>query len=140
AGILTLAASAVGTLLQGNQTLKLEREKFETSRSLEGQKEQHELILKMISVGDEKQARANIEFLASTGLITDQALANRLLAAKATGVLPSTSGRSVFDRGSIKSIQTDDDIVDLIVKWEGGYTNDPSDPGGPMVAGIGLGM
>jgi hypothetical protein len=35
AGILTLAGSVAGTLLQGRQTLQLELQKFETSRNLE---------------------------------------------------------------------------------------------------------
>lgn len=102
AGILALAASALGAFLQGGQTLLLEREKFdatkilekqkfEANNILEKQKQQHELILKMISVGDEKQARANIVFLAENGLLVDDALAKRLLASKTQGVLP-TSG------------------------------------------------
>jgi hypothetical protein len=80
AGILALGASASGAFLQGREPLLLEREK-----------QQHELILKMISVGDEKQARANMEFLADIGLLADEALAKRLLASKTQGVLP-TSG------------------------------------------------
>src|SRR5437016_5379283 len=46
AGILTVAASVVGTLMQGRSTLQLEHEKFSANKELETQKQQHELILK----------------------------------------------------------------------------------------------
>lgn len=45
----------------------------------------------MISVGDEKQARSNIRFLAESGLIADKELAKRLLAAPSVGVLPAAN-------------------------------------------------
>jgi hypothetical protein len=103
AGILTLAGSVVGTIMQGRQTIELEERKFQFSQNLEKEKfdftkdieiskQQHELIVKMISVGDEKQARANIKFLAETGLIKDETLSKNLLAAPAVGVLPSANG------------------------------------------------
>ncbi len=87
AGILTVAGSVVGTFLQGRNSLQLEREK-----------QQHELVLKMISIGDQKKAKANLEFLAETGLIADQELAKKILA-KASPVLPPPSGTLVFRAG-----------------------------------------
>lgn len=81
AGILTAAGSVVGTSLQGWNSLQLEREK-----------EQHELVLKMISIGDLKQAKANLQFLAESGLIADPQLAKKILDAKASPVLPRASG------------------------------------------------
>jgi len=90
AGILTFAASAVGTLIQSRNALDLERQKFKTNMELEQSKGQHELILKMVSVGDEKQARANLRFLAESQLI-DDSLAKRVLAVKEAPVLPSGS-------------------------------------------------
>src|SRR5215470_5791731 len=45
AGILTLAASALGALLQGRNTLELEREKFAFSQQLETQKHHIKLVL-----------------------------------------------------------------------------------------------
>jgi hypothetical protein len=80
AGIVTLAGTIIGTFVQGHQTLALEREK-----------EQHELILKMISVGDLKLAQENIHWLAESGLITDPDQAKKILATKATPVLPLPS-------------------------------------------------
>lgn len=92
AGVLTLAGSVVAALIQGENTLQLEREKFDSSSALEERKQEHELILKMISVGDEEQARSNVRFLAETGLIKDKVLAEHLLAAKSPAVLPLQSG------------------------------------------------
>jgi Putative metallopeptidase len=89
AGVLTLAASATAALLQGSNTLTLEREKFVSSKQLETQKQQHELVLKMIGVPDQAQAKANLQFLAGSGLI-DQSLAEKiqLSASKAAPLIP----------------------------------------------------
>ncbi|HUC63184.1 MAG TPA: hypothetical protein VMF53_14640 [Alphaproteobacteria bacterium] len=113
AGILTLAGSVAATLVQGNSSLQLEREK-----------EQHELILKMISVGDEKQAKANLKFLAESKLLEGD-LATRILALKDTPVLPpsNTTARSVDSVSrAFQAIRSDDDAVDLVVFWESGYS------------------
>jgi hypothetical protein len=91
AGILTLGGSVVATLMQGQQTLLLEQRKFDFTKQMETQKEQHELITKMVTVGDEKQARANIRFLTEVGLIADSDLAMRLLKAPTVAVLPPAS-------------------------------------------------
>jgi len=109
AGILTIAGSVTATLLQARstrdaavlqaeQTIILERQKFEatekletakfhSSKDLETQKQQHELISKMLGVGDVDQAGKNIRFLAEVGLIS-QDLATKILASKETPVLP----------------------------------------------------
>ena len=81
AGIVTVAGTIVGTFVQGYQTFRLQREK-----------EQHELILKMISVGDLKQAKENVQFLAESGLITDLEQAKKILATNTTPVLPQPLG------------------------------------------------
>jgi hypothetical protein len=102
AGILTIAGSVAATLLQGANTLQLETEKFKateklenakfvSSKNLETLKQQHELILKMASVGDVEQAKTNVRFLAETGLITDKNLADKILASKEIPVLPRPS-------------------------------------------------
>jgi hypothetical protein len=81
AGVLAVAASVTGAILQGRDSLQLEREK-----------QQHDLVLKMISIGDLKQAKENLQFLAESGLIADQKLAGKILGAKASPVLPRPSG------------------------------------------------
>jgi hypothetical protein len=88
AGILTLAASAMGAYITGRNTLSLEREKFDSSSALDKRKQQHELVLKMIGVADPEQGKQNLQFLAESGLITDADLAGKLLASKALPLIP----------------------------------------------------
>ena len=123
AGILTLAASAIGTLLQGRSTLELERQKFQANREIESRKEQHELILKMVSVGDELQARANLRFLAEAKLI-DGTLATSILALKDFPVLPPPNSSAPSNSEAFQAVQTDDDGINLVVSWEGGFMLD----------------
>ena len=98
--LLALLSAAVGGVLQAWVTrdveagkiqvqLKTEDLRARASIDLEREKEQHELILKMISVGDVRQAKTNLEFLAEAGLVSDKELADRILKAKATPVLPT---------------------------------------------------
>lgn len=95
-GIVTVAGSVTATLLQNATSLRLERskylttkeieeEKFSFTKTLETQKQQHELILKMISVDNIEQARSNLQFLAETKLLADEALAKRLTDAAEKG-------------------------------------------------------
>jgi hypothetical protein len=107
AGILTVAGSVAATLIQNAHSLRLEqqrfdatkdleKEKFLSSKTLDIQKQQHEMILKMIGVEDVDQARKNLRFLAETELIADRKLAQRLLAAKETPLIrPSSTGTSL---------------------------------------------
>lgn len=94
AGVLTIAGSVVATTLQTRNSLELENKKFETSKNLETQKQERELILKMASVGDIDQSRKNIRYLAETGLITDKDLVAKILARTDAPVLPAPSGAS----------------------------------------------
>ncbi len=87
AGILTVAGTIAGTFLQNYATLQLERAK-----------EEHELILKMVSVGDLKQAKENVQFLAESGLIADPDQAKKILATKATPVLPQPTFNSAIGK------------------------------------------
>ena len=114
AGILTFAASAVGTLIQSRNALDLERQKFKTNMELEQSKGQHELILKMVSVGDEKQAKANLRFLAESQLI-DAGLAGRVLAVKEAPVLPSPGAAGPTSARQFQALHSDDDALDLVL-------------------------
>jgi lysozyme family protein len=127
AGILTFAASAVGTLIQSHNALDLERQKFEANMQLEQRKEQHELILKMVSVGDEKQARANLRFLAESQLI-DPGVAKRVLDVKVAPVLPPPSGAGPSSARDFQAVRSDDDALDLVLSWQGDFVLDPRDP------------
>lgn len=114
AGILTLAGSVAGTLLQGRQTLKLEEAKFQTTRNLEREKftfskeidtqrQQHDLVLKMIGVSSVEQSKQNLTFLANTGLISDQ-LAARIKAA--IEVVPPRIPPSTPTSGTFRAVPT----------------------------------
>jgi len=137
AGILTFAASAVGTLIQSRNALDLEREKFKTNMELEQSKGQHDLILKMVSVGDEKQARANLRFLAESQLIDDK-LAKRVLAVKEAPVLPSPGAAGPSSARDFQAVRSDDDALDLVLAWEPGFVPNPADPALSTNAGITL--
>jgi hypothetical protein len=129
AAIITVAGSAIAAFMQARSTIQLE-----------AQKEQHELILKMISVGDEKQARANLKFLATMKLV-DNDLARIILESKdiPTAVLPSATSTTVPYQASVLDlIQTDDDAIDAILKFEGGYVEDPINPKSSTNGGIAL--
>src|ERR1700712_3339513 len=61
AGVLTIAGSVTATVVQNFYAQKLER-----------QKEQHELIVKMVTGTDEAQSRKNLDFLADVGLVDEE--------------------------------------------------------------------
>ena len=122
--------------MQGRSTLELEREKFQANQQIERQKEQHELILKMVSVGDEKQARANLRFLAESRLL-DEDLAKRVLSIQQAPVLPSSGIATRPNSRAFQQVRTDDEAIDLIIAWEGGYTAG-SDPGGSGASNGGI--
>lgn len=110
AGIVTVAGSVVGTLMQGRSTLDLER-----------QKEQSELILKMVGVPDQKQARTNLDFLADSGLL-DENVADRLRKTKTTPVIPPPETLTPSNSKAFEAVRNNDDAIDLVVAWEGGFT------------------
>lgn len=135
AGILTIAGTATATLLQSWSTLQLEAEK-----------EQHELILKMVAVGDVEQARKNIKFLAETGLITKKELADKLLQSKETPVLPRPSGASPPNAAVAMSLdellrRVSPDAINMMIEFEtGGRTAYEANSAHPSAQGIGGGI
>jgi hypothetical protein len=79
AGIATVVGSVSATLFQNSHSLLLEQKK-----------EQHELILKMVTGTGEMQARKNLEFLADVGLV-DEETATKIRNAKTTPVIPAAN-------------------------------------------------
>lgn len=77
AGVLTIAGSVTATVVQNFYAQKLER-----------QKEQHELIVKMVTGTDEAQSRKNLDFLADVGLV-DEETAKKIRSAKTVPVIPA---------------------------------------------------
>jgi len=157
AGILTVAGSVAATLIQNAHSLRLEqqrfdatkdleKEKFLSSKTLDIQKQQHEMILKMIGVEDVDQARKNLRFLAETELIADRKLAERLLAAKETPLIrPSSTGTSL---SSILPTVTpeefkrrvSEDAIKMIIGFEGGADGEKfeSNRGRPILSSSGV--
>jgi GH24 family phage-related lysozyme (muramidase) len=116
AGVLTIAGSVVATFLQGQNTLQLERQKFESNKKIETQKQEHELILKMASVGDLEQAKKNVRYLAEVGLITDADLAAKILKNSGAPVLPPPPGTAVPAKSAPGTISPA--TVELITAFE----------------------
>lgn len=77
AGIITVGGSVTATVIQNFYAQKLER-----------QKEQHELIVKMVTGTDEAQSRKNLAFLADVGLV-DEDTAKKIRNAKTTPIIPA---------------------------------------------------
>jgi GH24 family phage-related lysozyme (muramidase) len=143
AGVLTIAGTAIATLLQASSSLQLEK-----------QKEQHELILKMAGVGDVDQARKNLNFLVETGLLTDPVLAEKIKNSKETPVLPRLAGLPNSPATSVIQVTPEEfarrasaDAINLIVNFETGggrasyeaHLKNPTWPGGASGITIGLG-
>jgi lysozyme family protein len=105
---------------------------------LERSKEQHELILKMVSVGDEKQARANLRFIAESQLI-DPGLASRVLAVKEAPVLPSPTASGPTSSRDFQAVRSDDQALDLVLSWEQGFVPNAANPDLSTNKGITLG-
>lgn len=109
AGIVTVIGSVIATLIQNNQSLRLER-----------QKEQHDLILKMITGTDEVQGRKNLAFLADVGLV-DEETASKIRSAKTTPVIPATGLASAGAPPLPDELRRlmSDEAVKLILSFEG---------------------
>ncbi|MFO1027243.1 MAG: glycosyl hydrolase 108 family protein [Acetobacteraceae bacterium] len=127
AGIFALAGSAVGAYWQSQSALELERKK-----------EQHELILKMVTGVEDKQARANLKFLADTGLIDASLGASVQEALKRDTVPFVPSATAPSSSRAFQAVRTDDDAVDLVLAWERGFVQDPVNPARSTNDGITL--
>src|SRR5262249_25572368 len=83
-------------------------------------KKKNKVILKKISVGEQKKTTTNIRFLAESGLIADKELASRLLAAPSVGVLPAANAiipRSQLNVLTIGISDYGDKAKDLTLKY-----------------------
>jgi lysozyme family protein len=126
AGIITVAGSVTATLMQSRAALDVER-----------QKEQADLILKMVGVSDASQARANLDFLVESGLL-DKSLAKSVNQTKSTPVIPPSNGAAApSDSKAFEAVRNDDDAIDLVIGWEGGFYSG-TNPDEARNAGIGV--
>lgn len=131
AGVVTVAGSVIATFMQSKNALQLETTKFETTKSLEEQKfrgskeletqkQQHELVLKMISVDSVEQAQKNLRFLADTKLIADEKLAERLRTVPAALIPPQAASLTLESAVSPDEFKRSisEDAIELIVSLE----------------------
>ena len=128
AGILTFAGTAIAAYLQAR-----------SAQQQESEKEQHDLIVKMVAVADTQQSIKNLKFLADTGLL-DPTLAKTISTYAATStnipVLPPSGGVTISPGSAFEAVRTDDDAINLILTWEGGFMYDPSHPDQATNGGI----
>jgi hypothetical protein len=123
-GFITLMASHFSTLES------IEKEATKARQAL-----QTDLIEKFVDNSNPQNIRANLRFLVNVGLVPDYADSLRsFLDKNPDSALPTfTLGRS-----ALPNIYTDDDAIDLVLRLEGGYVDDPADPAGAMKYGITL--
>jgi hypothetical protein len=118
AGVSNAGVVLVNGLLQRD----LDRAKREAELNLEKTKSESNRILEMIKTGDSEKAAGNLDFLLSSGLVTDDQIRNRLttyLAARTPGsgpALPSPT-RIAFD----ESTPIDRPLKEMLEKQLGEY-------------------
>ncbi len=124
AGLIALIGSAIAALLQGQGALRLEESK-----------RNNELLIKMVSVGDESVARRNLLFLVKYKLLNEEI---------SKAIVSSDGAPVLFHSGAIqgdvafKAIRSDDDAINLLLSWEGDFSSDPSVPGSASNGGISI--
>lgn len=124
AGLIALVGSAIASLLQGQSALRLE----ESKRS-------NELIIKMVSVGDEFAARRNLLFLVKYKLLNEE-ISKAIVNSDGAPVLFNTN--QIREGVSFNALQSDDDAIDLLLSWAGGFYSDSSFPSSAVNGGIGI--
>ena len=98
---------------------------------------QTELIKKFVENPNPQTVRANLRFLVDVGLVPNYAdNLQAFLAKNPDSALPSSFTPAA---GSLGAVHTDQDAIDLVLKWEGGYVDDPNDPARATNYGITLG-
>jgi len=117
AGILTLAGTVFAAYWQASSALQQEEEK-----------EQHDLIVKMVTGVNQQQGQLNLLFLANNSLI-DERLAASILKYAATAarvpVIPASGSATSSAPSTFEAIRTDDDAINLVLTEEGGFINGP---------------
>ena len=89
---------------------------------------QADLIKKFVENRNPKIVRANLQFLVDVGLVPNYADSLRsFLAKNPDSALPSSLTPGV---SALQDVHTDDDAIDLVMRLEGGYVDDPADPAG----------
>lgn len=128
-GVITLITSIVTSYFSTVQSINAEVAKARGAL-------QADLIKKFVESPNPQTVRANLRFLVDVGLVPDYAgNIQSFLNKNPDSSLPSsfTAGPSL-----LPYVHTDDDALDLVIRFEGGWTDDPRDPGGATNHGITL--
>jgi lysozyme family protein len=97
---------------------------------------QTDLIKTFVENPDPQKVRHNLQFLVDVGLVPSYADSLRSFLEKN----PDSALPSSFTPGAsgLQNVNTDDDAIDLVMRFEGGYEDDPANPGGATNNGITL--
>ena len=126
-GFITLMTTTIGSHLNASDSIKAEIAKAQQAL-------QADLIKKFIDTPNRQSVRANLQFLVDVGLVPSYADSIQSYLKKTPdSALPSTFSSGVAE---LKNVHTDDDAIDLVMRLERGFTQDPRDPGGETKFGI----
>jgi hypothetical protein len=129
-GFITLMTTTITS--RNSATDSINAEKTKASEAL-----QADLIKKFIDNPDPQKVRANLQFLIDVGLVGDYAgkLQSFLDKHPNNAALPSAASTGPSGLGNV---HTDDDAIDLVIRLEGGWVDNPRDPQGAIKYGISL--
>jgi len=119
-GFITLMTTTITGRISAMDSINAEKTK--ASEAL-----QADLIKKFIDNTDPQKVRANLQFLIEVGLVGDYAskLKSFLDRHPDNSALPSSAA---VGPNNLQDVHTDNDAIDLVIRLQGGYYEDPSDP------------
>jgi len=95
---------------------------------------QADLIKKFVDTPNPQTVRANLRFLVDVGLVPTYATSlQEFLDRNPDSALPSAFS---LGTSALQNVHTDDDAIDLVMRTEGGFIDDPQDPLGTMKYGL----
>lgn len=124
-GFLTLMTTTVTNSINASNTIKAESAKARQAL-------QADLIKKFVESPNRETVRTNLSFLVDVGLLPDYASRIRSYLQENPNSAPTASP------SGLSEIRTDDDAIDLVISFEGGYADLPTAPGGAVKFGISL--